>query len=747
MDIFKLLKTLNSAQASWQISLAIVLGMLSGFLPLTTPLNFLILFVAFTINIPLAVFFFMSVVFSLLALILDPLFATLGYEVLTNDALKPLFTSMYNSTPMLWTSFNYTILMGSLITSTLLAFALFPLLNILIDKYRDVLEAKFKESKYFSWLNPYSEKKLSKKPGIFRLWAAALFLIIVALISTIILLLIDPVLKYALEYSLSKATQRTVQINSVNSQIFETTLEIHGISLISNSTSDMDDIEIDKVKLQLNSSHLLAKKYDFEVISFGNITLNTNLQKRAQTENKTTSTTSTSTNIKAPKLPSIDKLIAKEGLKSVKAAKEIQANIKVIQEKWSEIGTGSEQKDQIASMRMKVKNLESQAKKVKSISQIASIVEEADQLKKEINSFQDEIKNINKEYQKDKKLISKYIADIKTLPLEDYNHLKNKYSLDQNGAMNLIGTHFSSSLEKYLRMANEYYSYVKPYISSQSEEETPEQKRMKGEWIKYANHSNYPNFVIQKLNANIIKSNKNFDLNIKDISDNQRIYKKPITGSVVSKSKEYKLLNVNFEHNELKENVLTTIESSMKAYKLANYSAIESLSINNSIIDEKSNLIITDFTALDAKISANFIKTTLVYSASSSLTDKTIHSILANIKTFKIDSSVGGTLQNPEISLNSDIDKKITKGLKKQVSKEIQKYKKKLKLAINQEFKNQLGDINLGEFNDVEKVLKSGLNDSKSLEKIIEKNISKKAMQKQIESKVIKGFSDKLKFF
>ncbi|MEA1983036.1 MAG: TIGR03546 family protein, partial [Campylobacterota bacterium] len=121
-----------------------------GFLPLATPINFLLLFIAFAINIPLAVFFLMSVLFAGLALLLDPVFATLGYEVLNTPALKETFTSMYNYAPTLWTSYNYTILMGSLLISLPLALTMFPILNRLIDKYRDVLEAKFKDSKYFS---------------------------------------------------------------------------------------------------------------------------------------------------------------------------------------------------------------------------------------------------------------------------------------------------------------------------------------------------------------------------------------------------------------------------------------------------------------------------------------------------------------------------------------------------------------------------------------------------------------------
>ncbi|MEA2073734.1 MAG: TIGR03545 family protein [Campylobacterota bacterium] len=749
MDFFKLLKTLNSAQASWQITLAIVLGMISGFLPLATPINFLILFIAFAINIPLAVFFLMSVLFATLALALDPVFATLGFEVLNASALKEIFTSMYNYAPTLWSSYNYTILMGSLLISLPLALTMFPILNRLIDKYRDVLEAKFKDSKYFSWLNPYSEKKVSKKPGVMRWWAAGLFVSIVVFIAAVLLLLIDPVIKFALEYSLSKVSQRTVQIDSVESKVFQAKLDINNISFLNNGESKTDDINVDKVSLQLNTEHLLEKKIDFEIISFGNITLNTSITKKeepVEAKNSDTNAKDASSSFETPELPKAEDLIAKEGLKSVAAAKEIQKNITAITEKWSKFAQGDGQKEKIASIEKKIKSLEKKAGSVKSPEQILPIVQEADALKKELEAINSELTQMSKEYEKDKKTIERHMKEIQTLPMEDYNHLASKYSLDGNGAMNFIGTYFSSSLEKYLRMGTKYYEMAKPYISSEEEELTPEQERMQGRWIKYASTKPYPDFVIQKLNANIILNQVNYDLKIKDISDDQKVYNKPLTGLMTSKSSDYKLFKLDFEHNELGKDILTSANSTIKEYKLPEYNAIESLSINNSLIDESSTLIVTDFENINAKISADFVKTALVYSASSSMTDKAISNILSNITSFSVDSSIGGTLDEPEIALTTDLDKKIAKGLKTQVSKEVKKYQKELQVTINKEFKKQLGDLDLGEFSDVEKLLNANTKDSNALENIIEKNISQDALQKQLSSKALGGFINKLKF-
>ena len=749
MDIIKLLKTLNSAQASWQITLAIVLGMISGFLPLATPINFFLLFIAFTINIPLAVFFLMSVLFAGLALVLDPVFATLGHEVLTAEPLNTTFTAMYNYAPTLWSSYNYTILMGSLVISLPLAFTMFPVLNRLIDKYRDTLEAKFKDSKYFSWLNPYSEKNIDKKPGVVRLWAAGLFVGIVALIVTIALFIIDPIIKVALEYSLSKVTQRTVQIESVESRLLEARLKINSIVFIDNGSTQSNDINIDRVELKLNTDHFIQKKLDFEIISFGNITLNTSLIKKETQEEPTSPSTSDKedSSFQTPELPKVEDLIAKEGLKSVAAAKEIQKNIRAITEKWSDFAQGDKQKKQIASIERKIKSLEKKAGNIKSADQILSIVSQADALKKELEEVNSQLSQVSKEYEKDRKTIERHIKEIQTLPMQDYNHLASKYSLDQNGAMNLVGTYFSSSLEKYLRMGTEYYEKVKPYISSDEDEQTAEQKRMQGRWIKYTASKPYPDFVIQKLNANIIMAENNYDLQIRDISDEQKLYKKPLTGMMRSKGADYKLFKLDFEHNELGEEILTSASSTLKAYKIPEYSAVDNLVMKDSLIDESSSLSITNFETLNAKISAEFVKTVLVYSASSSMTDKMIGDILSNITNFSIDASVGGTLDNPEISLSSDLDKKLAKGISKQASKEVKKYQKRLQAEINREFNKQVAELDLGEFNDVKKLLNTNSKDSNALENIIEKNISQDALQKQLGSKALGDALKNLKLF
>ena len=745
MDIFKLLKTLNSAQASWQVSLALVLAMISGFVPLITPLYFIVIFVAFTLNVPLVVFFLMSGVFTALASLLDPVFAQIGKEILTAPSNKELFTQMYNYAPTLWSSFNHTIVMGSSLLSLALALPLFFVSNILLNKFRSLLEAKFKDSKYFSWLNPYSQEKLEEKPGVFRVWGGVLFIAIFGGLTALLLFVFDPVLKYGLEFALSKASEKTVTIESVKSDIANALIKIENIGFYTNGSSD---INIDKVELKLNIERLLAKKLDIENLSFGSIFLNLDLESQepsttTQEKQGTSEEKSEASSIEMPELPNVDDVIAKEGLKSVSRAKELQKELSSLEKKYKGKVSVSEQKEQIASLEKRVKELEKKAKKIKSLDDVKSLVKEAEAIKKESKEMKSSLNALYADYKKERALLQKNIKELKTLPQEDYENLKNKYSLDSNGAMNFVGTHFSSSLEEYLRLGSKYYDYVKPYLNGE-EEETEETKRLKGEWIKYEEKNPYPDFVIQKVSATVVNKEQKYALNISDITLDQKLYKKPISATLAGKDSDYEKLFVSFEHNELGDERLTSIKSTTRGYKLAKYAPIEKLSMNDSLVNENSSFLIKEFSALEANIDVDFVKTAIAYSASKTLVDKTMASIFSNIESFNIHALVSGSVKEPKVELHSDLDKKLSDGFKKELEKEKRRYRAQLKERVNKEFKKQLGEIDLGEFNDVEKLLtKDGA--YSAIEQQIEKKFSKKALEKKYKDKAKKAAKEKLK--
>ena len=86
-------------------------------------------------------------VFSILGFILDPLFQSIGYSVLTMESLQGLWTDLYNTPIIALSMFNNTVVMGSLIVALIALIPMFYLMIWFVKYYRDNLDEKIKKLK------------------------------------------------------------------------------------------------------------------------------------------------------------------------------------------------------------------------------------------------------------------------------------------------------------------------------------------------------------------------------------------------------------------------------------------------------------------------------------------------------------------------------------------------------------------------------------------------------------------------
>jgi uncharacterized protein (TIGR03546 family) len=111
--------------------------MVAGLTPLWSPHNMLVLLLVLLLRVNLTTFILAWVGFSGIAYVLDPVFHSFGYQILTMESLQSLWTSLYNSTLWRLTNFNNSLLMGSLVLSIVLFVPLFLISNLIVKKYRE----------------------------------------------------------------------------------------------------------------------------------------------------------------------------------------------------------------------------------------------------------------------------------------------------------------------------------------------------------------------------------------------------------------------------------------------------------------------------------------------------------------------------------------------------------------------------------------------------------------------------------
>lgn len=151
-QVLKVFKALNSNEKPWQLSLGLAFGGIIGLMPLWTPHNILLLFLAFIINLNFALLLVGFFFFSGIAYILDPLFHQIGLSVLTSEGMQSFWNVFFSNPVFLFDRLNNTLVMGSLIFSVVSAIPLFFLINFLIRKYREHLMEMFEKIPFLNSL-------------------------------------------------------------------------------------------------------------------------------------------------------------------------------------------------------------------------------------------------------------------------------------------------------------------------------------------------------------------------------------------------------------------------------------------------------------------------------------------------------------------------------------------------------------------------------------------------------------------
>ena len=145
--LVSLFKILNSNSKPGEIANAVCLGIMLGFIPKNNLLWYL-LFVFFSfVRINKSAYFLVTLVMSFFACLADGFFDSLGYAVLTNKSLAPLFGNLLDIPFVGFTKFNNTIVFGATVFSLIIYIPLFIFFVFFVKYWRKNITAKWNNSK------------------------------------------------------------------------------------------------------------------------------------------------------------------------------------------------------------------------------------------------------------------------------------------------------------------------------------------------------------------------------------------------------------------------------------------------------------------------------------------------------------------------------------------------------------------------------------------------------------------------
>ncbi|MEO1959027.1 MAG: TIGR03546 family protein, partial [Nautiliaceae bacterium] len=480
------LKELNSSANKHTIVLAIVLGLLSGFLPTFTLFNYVIWFFVLIFRIPLGLYMAAFSFFGGIAYFLDPLFNKVGYFLLTNEYLKPLWTLLYNTPFLRWSGFNNTLVMGSLAIGILVSIILYPILLKGVEIYREVVFSKLSKIKYLSWLVPKEKKSIFRISGFIAIG-------VVGGVFILLFTILTPLVGKILSFVLSKSLHQRVEVRDLKIKPFEVKMMVLG-----------ENFEAKRVRVDFDGYYLMWRKFKVS----GDLDLFTNEDLTKKLASVVSSVNSSKKSLKINFNFDYSKIFKGYDFKSLKVLEKLKKDYKKVQ---SDIKN------------LKLPDIKEIEKEIKSIDKNDPIktAKQIEKIKSQIDKLLSELKKDEKLLKEDKKLLEDDLKELKVAIREDYEFIdKEVRYLKEGNLVEFSKAFLAPKIAYYVEFVNDLYEKIKPYLQTHQTSKVVEIPRS-GVYIKFEDKIKYPDFVLVRGEVNVKNSLGTYRLKLINISDNQ----------------------------------------------------------------------------------------------------------------------------------------------------------------------------------------------------------------------------------
>lgn len=147
--IQSIIKTLHSEGTPGQVAAGIAIGSVLGLTPLMNVHNLVIFSLVVLLNVSFGGAMLGWALFVPVGFALDPVFNTIGVELLQSPSLRPLWTSMINTPLVPYTNFNNTIVLGSFVGWLVLALPIFFAARYGVARYRATIGERVRQSRFY----------------------------------------------------------------------------------------------------------------------------------------------------------------------------------------------------------------------------------------------------------------------------------------------------------------------------------------------------------------------------------------------------------------------------------------------------------------------------------------------------------------------------------------------------------------------------------------------------------------------
>ena len=521
-----------------------------------------------------------------------------------------------------------------------------------------------------------------------RWWGLGVFLFI----ALFWWLCIDLIVKTTIETVGTQAVGAKVELAGASVTLLPTSLTLKQLRITNPDAPMQNIVEVGNISASIDSLELFGRRLVINEMDLSGLQFNTPRKSSGATSDRSTAGSDESIFdlggvIPGMSLPDVDSLIEKEKQAFLKEYEDISNNLQAVETGWQQRIDGLPDDAQIEEYNQRWKK----AKKG-NILQKASAIKS---LKKDIDKDLGDIKSLKKQLAEDTKTVKSELNRANNLPATQTQRILSNVGLG-SAEGDFTSAILGDQLKPLLRRSLNYLKQMSGAAPQQPEE--PVYARGKGTWVTFKEDNPVPELLIKSARLDgvfsIAKQDIHFTGQAQDLSNQPALWHKPAGFQLKGQSADDARLVAQgvLDHRETVNK--DSLDVSLESFPLVDYAISEKadlqIMINKASSDFSAKLNLEGEVIL-ADIKSGFSNLELqVNSDNPSSSTSVISDTLSTLNAFDMALKVTGTLNNPAMSLSSDLDNILGKALKSKLNEQAAALKDELTAAISQQMSPEL---------------------------------------------------------
>lgn len=536
-----------------------------------------------------------------------------------------------------------------------------------------------------------------------RWWGLGAVVAVIAALAAFFVLLAGPLSKRAIESVATRINGAAVEVQSVDFNFSPLGVDIRGMAVTDARHPMENSIEIGLARAHLEWLPLLAGHIIISDLRLTDVAFDTErsvsgaIEKPAADSNdkdEKDAQASVGEQMIAS-VPSLDEVLQRQPLATDSAGRHLQ---QVIEQRKPEV------KQSLAALpdEQQLQSYEQQINAL--VNEELKSVEDFQRKKRQLDELKQQLKNDKKAVLAARDVIrisrdelTQSLQALQKAPAADLAMLKEQYSLDVQGAVNISRLLWGDEIAHWANEALYWYNKARPYLgeagrllASDAADKEPSEPsvdeppaRLLGKKVHFPTSDPWPDFLIRSLSLSAALEPGTLIGEALNLTHQPQLM--PVPAQITLETQELpgvKQLSAALVLDHRRTPAKDRLTLTARQVQLQSWPLGSQLALQSALVDVDA-LVMVENNALSAQADAQF-KQSQFSGEFDSRAGRELMAVLASVNEFNMNAGVGGSLSKPSVSLGSDLDRRLQQALGQRLKQQQQKLQQRFNTYLNE---------------------------------------------------------------